>query len=151
MAVSFRSYVLQTLRKKGSRGWVLPSVLCSLVTASPVTHQSPAKASITGIKEKKIRQSGRGNSVKKGRLCILKNTVFGVWLRMVGGVGAGRVSAGRPPDFQKPNVKVELVWMRIRSSFASCAHFKTVHFLCVRSSGGNLFATSLALSEPPDP
>lgn len=92
--------------------------------------------------------------MKKGRLSILENTVFGVWLRMVGGVGAecaGRVSAGRPPHFQKPNVKVELAWMRIRSSFASCAHFKTVHFLCVRSSGGNLFATSLALSEPPDP
>lgn len=49
------------------------------VTAAPVTRQLLVKTSITGIEEKKIRPRGRGNSVRKGGLHILKNTAFRAW------------------------------------------------------------------------
>lgn len=92
------------------------------VTAAPVTRQLLVKTSITGIEEKKIRPRGRGNSVRKGGLHILKNTAFRAWGAplvaadggqggRVGAESGGRCSAGRPPGFQKLNVKVELVWM----------------------------------------
>lgn len=71
---------------------------------------------ITGVKEKKIRQSGRGETpIKMGGLYILKNTVFSsvgivLWLWTVaGGYGEWEDIAqrGKSLDFQKLNVKVE--------------------------------------------
>lgn len=94
---------------------VLPSVLRLLVTTSPITHQLPVKTSITGIKEKKIRQRERELYKKGQALHSYKQCPecegLRLWLQMVGGAGAengGRFSEGRLPRFQKPNVKVEL-------------------------------------------
>lgn len=48
-------------------------------------------------------------------------------------------------------LKLNMVWIQIKSSFAFSTRFKTIHFLFLRSFGGSLLATSLALSVWPDP
>lgn len=99
---------------------------------------------------------------KKGRFYILKNTaVFlsvresfcgsGLWEGLIESVGGPRSEREAARISRSEMLKLSMVWMQIRSSFASSTCVKTVHFLFLRSFGGNFFASSLDLSVWPDP